>query len=284
MIDAKTKLVALIGNPVEHSLSPIMHNAVFKKLGLNYVYLAFKVKMEDLEYVVNAFKSLEVNFNVTIPYKIDVIKYLDSLSKEAKLINAVNVVKIENGKAIGYNTDGLGALKALKTDVKNKCVLILGAGGAARAIAFQLALNGAKLYIANRTYNKAENLCREVSEKTSSKAIPLKLDREEIRRIIREEVDIVIQATSVGMYPNVNETLLYKEDFKRDLIVMDIVYNPLETRFLKEAKKAGAKTVDGLGMLIYQGIESLKIWFGINNEDELEKIMRDAIMKYLKLH
>ncbi len=281
MIDAKTKLVALIGNPVEHSLSPIMHNAVFKEFGMNYVYLAFKVDREKLKDVVNCFKALEINFNVTIPHKIEVMKYLDDISKEAELIQAVNVVKIDNGKAIGYNTDGIGALKALKIDVKDKNVLILGAGGAARAIAFQLALNRANVYISNRTFEKALKLSDEIRRKTGAKSFAIPLDRKILREKIKE-MDIVIQATSVGMYPNINETLLYKEDFKKDLIVMDIVYNPLETRFLKEAKKAGAKTIDGLGMLIYQGIESLKIWFGIEDEDRVEKIMRDALMKVLK--
>ncbi len=283
MIDAKTKLVALIGNPVEHSLSPIMHNAVFKKFGMNYVYLAFKVDKEKLKDVVNCFKALEINFNVTIPHKIEIMKYLDDISKEAKLIQAVNVVKIDNGKAIGYNTDGIGALKALKIDVKDKNVLILGAGGAARAIAFQLALNRANVYISNRTFEKALKLSDEIRKKTGTKSFAIPLDRKILREKIKE-MDIVIQATSVGMYPNTNETLLYREDFRKDLIVMDIVYNPLETRFLKEAKKAGAKTIDGLGMLIYQGIESLKIWFEIMNEEEMENIMRKVLMEHLSFN
>ncbi|WP_456419122.1 shikimate dehydrogenase [Methanocaldococcus infernus] len=276
-MDAKTKLVGLIGHPVEHSLSPVMHNAAFKDKNLNYVYLAFDVKPEKLKFVVDGAKALGmVGFNVTIPHKVEIIKYLDQLSEEAKLIGAVNTVKIEDDIAIGYNTDGIGARRALEEEigkVKDKKIVIFGAGGAARAVAFELAKDNF-VVIANRTLEKAKKLAKEIEEKLNREVGYSDLN------VDLENVDIVINATPVGMYPNVNEKpIVSKERLRKDMIVMDLVYNPLETTLLKEAKKVGAKTIDGLGMLIYQGAEAFKIWTGV--EPNIE-VMRESILKVLK--
>ncbi|WP_456472570.1 shikimate dehydrogenase [Methanocaldococcus sp.] len=274
MINAKTKLIGLIGHPVEHSLSPIMHNAAFRDKNLNYVYLAFDVKPEKLKYVIDGAKALNiVGFNVTIPYKVDIIKYLDSLDKDAELIGAVNTIKIEEDRAIGYNTDGIGARRALEEElgeVKNKKILILGAGGAARAVAFELAKNN-YIIIANRTVEKAKKLAEEIKEKLNAEVEYSDLNPN------LEGVNIVINATSVGMYPNVDvKPLLTAEQLKDVEAVMDLIYNPLETVLLKEAKKAGVKAINGLGMLIYQGAEAFKIWTGV--EPNI-KVMKKAILE-----
>ena len=277
MIDAKTKVIGLIGHPVEHSFSPIMHNAAFKDKGLNYVYVAFDVLPENLKYVIDGAKALGiVGFNVTIPHKIEIMKYLEEIDRDAQLIGAVNTIKIENGRAIGYNTDGIGARKALEEEigkVKDKNIIIYGAGGAARAVAFELAKNN-NIIIANRTIEKAEKLAKEIAEKLGKEfGREVKFDSLDADL---EGVDIVINATPIGMYPNVNVEPIVKADkLREDMVVMDLIYNPLETVLLKEAKKVGAKAINGLGMLIYQGAIAFKIWTGVEPNVE---VMKEAII------
>ncbi|XRO77703.1 shikimate dehydrogenase [Methanocaldococcus sp. 10A] len=282
MIDAKTKVIGLIGHPVEHSFSPIMHNAAFKDKGLNYVYVAFDVLPENLKYVIDGAKALGiVGFNVTIPYKIEIMKYLDEIDKDAQLIGAVNTIKIEDGKAIGYNTDGIGARMALEEEigkVKNKNIAIFGAGGAARAVAFELAKDN-NIIIANRTVEKAENLAKEIAKKLNKKF------GEEVKfsglDVDLKDIDIIINATPIGMYPNVDVEPIVKADkLREDMVVMDLIYNPLETVLLKEAKKVNAKTINGLGMLIYQGAVAFKIWTGV--EPNID-VMKESIIKHFKV-
>ena len=280
MIDAKTKVIGLIGHPVEHSFSPIMHNAAFKDKGLNYVYVAFDVLPENLKYVIDGAKALGiVGFNVTIPHKIEIMKYLEEIDRDAQLIGAVNTIKIENGRAIGYNTDGIGARKALEEEigkVKDKNIIIYGAGGAARAVAFELAKNN-NIIIANRTIEKAEKLAKEIAEKLGKEfGREVKFDSLDADL---EGVDIVINATPIGMYPNVNVEPIVKADkLREDMVVMDLIYNPLETVLLKEAKKVGAKAINGLGMLIYQGAIAFKIWTGVDPNVE---VMKEAIINII---
>jgi len=281
MVDAKTKVVGLIGHPVEHSFSPIMHNAAFKDKGLNYIYVAFDVLPENLKYVIDGAKALGiVGFNVTIPHKIEIMKYLDEIDEDAQLIGAVNTIKIEDGKAIGYNTDGIGARKALEEEigkVKGKNIVIYGAGGAARAVAFELAKDN-NIIIANRTVEKAEKLAKEIAEKLNKKF------GEEVKfsglDVDLNGIDIIINATPIGMYPNVDaEPIVKAENMREDMVVMDLVYNPLETVLLKEAKKVNAKTINGLGMLIYQGAVAFKIWTGV--EPNID-VMKNAIIDVIK--
>jgi len=282
MIDAKTKFFCVIGDPIEHSLSPIMHNAVFRHLKLNYAYLAFKVQQSSLGSAIDAFKSLDFKgVNVTIPHKVNVIKFLDELSEEAEIIGAVNTIKFGE-KTIGYNTDGYGALKALKengSDPKNKNVLILGSGGAARAISVSLGLKGnaASLSILGIVESELKKLAEDVG-KTGANCSAKVLNNENLKKEI-EKSDILIQCTPVGMHPKTDETIAAKELLRKDLVVFDIVYNPLETKLLKEAKKAGAKTIGGIDMFINQGAEALRIWLGI--EPPLE-IMKRAVLDYIK--
>ncbi len=270
MINSKTKLLGLIGHPVEHSLSPLMHNAALKNKGLNYIYLAFDVKSSrDLKAIVEGAKALGiVGFNVTVPYKIHIIKYLDKLNYEAELIGAVNTVKIDGDMAIGYNTDGLGARMALEEEigiVKNKNILIIGAGGASRAVAFEMAKNN-NITIINRTPENAKKLSNEISKK--------------LNRIVQygdlstniEGFDIIIHTTPIGMFPNENvKPVIDVDKISKNMVVMDLIYNPKETVLLKEAKKRGAKTINGLGMLIYQGAIAFELWTGVKPNIEIMK-------------
>lgn len=263
LIDSKTKLVGLIGHPVDHSFSPIMHNAAIKDLKINYRYFAFDVSEENLKDVVVGAKALNFRgFNVTIPHKLNIMKYLDEIDCDAEAIGAVNTVKIENGKAIGYNTDGIGVKKALeeKTGILiNKNILIIGAGGASRAVSFELAKDN-NLTIVNRNIEKAENLSKEISRKLK-KENPLNYGGLDINI---ENFDIIINTTPVGMYPHTEvEPVIPLNNIKKDAVVMDLIYNPLEPVFLKEAKKYGAKTINGIGMLVYQGAVSFEIWTGV---------------------
>jgi shikimate dehydrogenase len=276
------KLFLLLGDPVEGSLSPVIHNAAFKKLNLDCVYVAVKVPTKHLTDVINGAKALRVSgFNVTIPHKVAVLDLLDELDESAAAVGAVNTVVNKGGKLIGYNTDGRGALKALQSEigrVLGKRVLLLGAGGAARAIVFALAEAGAEVTIANRTLRKGESLASRIHEKLGRDIPVISLEKRTLKEAI-SAADILINATSVGMYPHHDKTLVTAEMLHSDLVVNDIVYKPLRTKLLREAEKVGAKTVDGLGMLINQAALSFKIWTGKNPPI---KAMRDAAEKALR--
>ena len=282
MIDAKTKIFCVIGHPIEHSLSPRMHNAVFKELNLNCIYLAFSVKMEELEDAVKGLKALGVEgFNVTMPLKTEVLKFLDMVAPEAEMAGAVNTVANDGGRLTGYNTDGIGAVRAIKKveDLKGKQVLVLGAGGAARAICFQLAFEEVNsMIIANRTLKKGEKLAAEVYEKTGKKTGVCGIEKKTLKEKL-SKADVLINATSVGMYPEVEETLVRGGEMHRGLTVMDMVYNPIETRLLREAREIGARTIDGVEMFVFQGAESLRIWLNIEPPVDL---MRRIVLEELQ--
>lgn len=263
VIKGSTKVVGLIGEPVEHSFSPPMHNEAFKTLGLDYVYVPFNVSPNNLKSAIEGANSLNIQgLNVTIPHKINVIKYLKELDPIAELIGAVNTIDFKNLK--GYNTDGIGCIRAIEevTKIKDKNIVVAGAGGAARAIVFYLAKYGAEeVNILNRNLKKAENLASDllasnlISNVNSS-------DISEISKFI-SDADILIDTTPIGMHPNVSDEPIVKAaDIHEELVVNDIVYNPNETALLKEAIKANAKVVYGIKMLLYQGAESFKIWTG----------------------
>lgn len=265
MISASTKAVGLIGKPVTHSVSPPMHNAAFEELGLEYVYLAFEVSENSLSDAVSGLRSLGLEgANVTIPHKTAVMEHLEGLDKTAEKIGAVNTIDRDGERLVGYNTDGLGAQRSLETKVdslEGKNVLLLGAGGAGRAIAFTLAQAGSDLTISNRTASKAEELASEIEAEVGVEVGQVPLENSQLRKNILES-EILINSTSVGMHPNEDETLVEAEDLHSDLIVMDIVYNPILTRLLEEAEEAGAETIDGLEMLVRQGAASFEIWTG----------------------
>jgi len=262
---AKVKLFALIGDPVEQSLSPAMHNAAFRALGLNCAYVALRVPERSLADAIGGVRALGIaGFNVTIPHKIDIVGLLDGLDESASLVGAVNTVKNDRGKLIGFNTDGEGALRALEGkigSVNGKDAVLLGAGGAARAIAFSLARAGARLTIANRTVPKARALASTIEQKLGINVEVIPIDRAELTEALKN-ADALINATSIGMYPRGDQTLVSASMMHRGLIVNDIVYKPLRTRLLQEAKRVGGRTIDGLGMLVHQGALAFEIWTG----------------------
>ena len=280
-IKGSTNIVGLIGHPVEHSFSPPMHNAAFGALGMDYAYVAFDVDPLNLKSAIEGAKSLNIKgFNVTIPHKIEVMKHLDDIDDVAGLIGAVNTIDFKNMK--GYNTDGIGAVKAIEevTSIKDKNVVVAGAGGASRAISFYIAKYGAEtLTILNRNVEKADSLAGDVLD--SDLIGDVKSDSiSEIRSYI-DDADILIDTTPVGMHPNVDaEPIVAAEDMHDNLTVFDAVYNPNETVLIKEALNAGAKPVYGIKMLLYQGVESFKIWTG--REPPVD-VMEDALRKTLNL-
>jgi shikimate dehydrogenase len=262
-ISGKTQICALIGDPVEHSLSPYIHNAAFKHLRLDFVYIAFKVSKKNVKESLQGVRALGIKgLNVTMPLKTAVISCLDKLDSNAKKIGAVNTILNHNGTLIGYNTDGLGALQTLKARGQNpsgKNILILGAGGAARAVAFTLCKEADTLTILNRTLKKAKNLAEELRRNFSKKVRHGQLTQENLEIAVKE-ADMLINATSVGMTPHEKETPVDMKLMHSNLTVFDLVYNPPKTRLLREAKVVGAKTVDGMCMLVHQGALSFEIW------------------------
>ncbi|MFZ2070586.1 MAG: shikimate dehydrogenase [Halobacteriota archaeon] len=276
-----TKIYGIIGDPVEHSLSPVMHNAAFDKLGLDAVYLAFRVPLDEVEVAIKGAKSLGIQgLNVTIPLKERALSFVDA-EEVAKKIGAINTIDFSRGMPAGYNTDGIGSLKALKGvvgEIADKSVLILGAGGAAKAISYYLDAEGAKIKIANRTRERGTRLA---SNLRNANSISLGV---EFKKQIKDS-DILINTTSVGMHPNEDATLVTADLMHPELVVFDIVYNPMETKLLKEAKRAGVKKiVDGVKMLVYQGAASFRIWTKREPPVEvMEKAVRDALRTGLNI-
>jgi len=250
-ITAATKLCAIIGNPIAHSLSPLVHNAAFEHLGLDYVFLAFAV--ERLKEAIEGIRALSFRgVSVTIPHKVAVMDYLDEIEAVAEKIGAVNTVVNRKGKLIGYNTDWSGAMRALEHEMvlQGKTAVVLGAGGAARAIAFGLKEKGAEPVILNRTLSKAEALASELQCRCGGIELMEKLP-----------FDLVINTTSVGMYPRVDGTPVRKE-LLRNVLVFDTVYNPLKTRLIREAEENGCPTIIGLKMFINQAALQFGLWTG----------------------
>ncbi len=281
IISGKTRVCGVIGDPIEHTLSPIMHNAAFKALKLDFAFLAFKVKVADVEKAVSGMRALGIHgLNVTMPHKSAVINYLDEVDQAAKAIGSVNTILNKDGRLFGFNTDGVGALQALRengVEPRGKKVLLLGAGGAARAIAYTLAREADELVILNRTAKQAAELANLLKQTFDRKVVADALSPNAIKDTLQDS-DVLINATSVGMKPNANQTPVAFEWLRPDLAVMDIVYNPVETKLAKDAKAAGAKVVSGFEMLIYQGAASFEIWTGHSAPVE---VMRHAAFNHL---
>ncbi|MEM2364301.1 MAG: shikimate dehydrogenase [Candidatus Bathyarchaeia archaeon] len=279
-ISAKTRIFGVIGDPIEHSLSPIMHNVAFRSLKMDCIYLAFRVRKEELDLAIKGMRCLGIaGFNVTMPHKVDIINYLDDMDELAREIGSVNTVVNRCGKLIGFNTDGIGAFNAIThvvSDSGSKKVVVFGAGGAARALIYHLSKLGKEIVILNRTEERAIGLAKEMREKTGGniRGAPLSKTEEEL-----VHADIVVNATPVGSWPHIEETLVNKKALRKDMVVMDMVYAPLETRLLREAKEVGATIVDGITMLVHQGAASFKIWTG---EDPPIDLMKRAAFKFAK--
>ena len=264
-ISGKTKLVGVMGDPIEHSVSPAMHNMAFNAMGLDYVYVPFNVKKADLAKAVQAVRALNIRgLNVTIPHKVEIIPLLDDIDSLARAIGAVNVLVNNDGILKGYNTDAEGFLHVLLehgVEPEGKNVVILGAGGAARAISFTLAGRGANLIMLNRTPANAAKCAADVSNATGQTVEVLSLDEKNLSDAM-ERGHILVNTTSVGMFPDKNDALVSSNLIRPHFIVADIVYNPYKTRLLIEAEKAGAMTINGLEMLIWQGALAFEKWTG----------------------
>jgi len=264
-MDAKTKLCIIIGNPIEHSLSPAIHNAAFSALGLNFAYTAHRV--EDVEAAVKGIRALGIRgASVTIPHKLAVIPFLDQVDPVASWIGSVNTIVNEDGRLLGSNTDGEGAMKALiEAGVKlsGKRVLMIGSGGAARAVGFTLAAKAklGSLTILGIIEPELKKLAGDIAEKTPIKAKGRRMKDEVLAEEIRK-ADLLIQCSPVGMHPKVDETPVPAKLLRKDLIVMDIVYNPRETRLLREARETGAQTIPGLEMFLNQAVLQFEKWTG----------------------
>ncbi|WP_086313252.1 shikimate dehydrogenase [Enterococcus sp. 7F3_DIV0205] len=269
-IDGHTLLISLIATPIRHSLSPTMHNEAFAKLGLDYAYMAFEVGNEELKDAVQGIRALGIRgSNVSMPNKQAIIPFLDELSPAAKLVGAVNTVTNKDGKGhlVGHVTDGTGAMRALKEEgvnVKDQIVTMTGAGGAGTAIAIQAALDGVKelriFNINDQHYKNAEETVKKINENTECTATLTDLSNQAAFKQSIGESSIYIDATGVGMKPLQEESLINDPEVIRpDLVVFDVVYIPKETKLLKFAREHGAKkTINGLGMMLYQGAEAFK--------------------------
>lgn len=268
-IRTDTLVYAVIGNPVGHSLSPVMHNKAFSHVGHNGVYLAFRV--EAIGTAVSGIKALGIRgVSVTIPHKVAVMRFLDRVDDMSQKIGAVNTLINENGLLTGCNTDCIGAVTALKekTTIKDKEVIIVGAGGAARAIGFGIVSEGGRVTVLNRSKDKGKALARDLGGDFRPLVNPDKVNGQ-----------ILINTTSVGMIPGINAMPVKRELLREDMVVMDIVYNPLKTRLLKEAEDMGCITIGGVSMFVHQGAIQFERWTGKKAPVD---IMKRTVMDVLK--
>lgn len=270
-ITGHTGFMGLLGSPVEHSISPMMHNEAFRQLGLDYVYLAFDVNTDNLEVAVSGLKALNIGgFNCTMPDKIRMYELCDKLSPAAKLMQSVNTVVNDNGILTGHNTDGVGYMMAVKDagyNILGKKMTLLGAGGASTAICAQAALDGvSEIDVFNRkgpSFDKIKNIIDSINKDTSCKVSLYEMQDETSLRKSLSQSAILVNGSSVGMAPNTEECLITDTSMLHtDLIVSDVIYNPKETKLLRVAKESGCKTFNGMYMLLYQGAEAFKLWTG----------------------
>ncbi|UOF91145.1 shikimate dehydrogenase [Fodinisporobacter ferrooxydans] len=293
-IDGRTKLIGLLAAPSGHSISPAMHNMAFRKLGLNYAYLAFEVGNDQLKDVVNGIRALNLRgFNVSMPNKIKIMPLLDELSEVAQFAGAVNTVVNENGKLIGHMTDGIGFMRGLiEAGVYfiGKKITLLGAGGAATAIAIQAAFDGvAEISIFNRkddffprAVKNAAIINEQVKDTTCNANVYDLADRDRLKKEIADS-DILINATGIGMKPFEGQSLISDTSWLRpELIVSDVIYTPRKTKLLAQAETVGCKTINGLGMVLWQGAKAFEIWTGQEMPVEYVKeqiFQKEAIIK-----
>lgn len=275
---------ALIGNPVEHSVSPSMFKYISNKLGIEYEHLKIRVeKSEDLEKALESFKTLNFcGINITIPYKIDVVKYMDEIDDSAKQINSVNTIKFSNGKLIGYNTDGIAAIQSIENKLckitSDTKILIIGAGGAARPICYEAYKKTKHVAVMNRYADEAQDMIKCISNDIEF----YELSKENLINQI-SKADIIINATPVGMHPNIEDEIVKEDVYKNiknisDKYFFDVIFNPYKTKFLLNAEKYGAKVCSGLYMMIYQILLAFNIWTEINVDSiDVEDAKEDII-------
>jgi shikimate dehydrogenase len=274
-ISGKTKVVGLLGWPVEHSLSPAMHNAAFRHLDMDYCYVTFPVRPDLLGDAVKGIKGLGLGgANVTVPHKENVMPFLDEISEEAEFIGAVNTIKNDNGKLTGYNTDGRGFMQSLSEagiDVRNKNILIVGAGGASRAIGYYLCKEAASVCLFDVDANKAGSLKERLNKLKGNVSLSV-ADAIKSKEFF-SGIDVVINATPLGLKPD-DPMPLDMALIESRHIVCDLIYK--ETPFLRGAAKKGCKTMDGLGMLLWQGAFAFETWTGVKPPVD---VMREALLR-----
>ncbi len=268
MVNGKTELYGLLGDPVEHTKSPFIHNTLFNQFNINAIYIPILVNKGGLENAVNGLRAQNFSgFNVTVPYKKDVIRYLDDVANDALLMGAVNTVKNINGRLKGYNTDAEGFVRDFKdgfnASFAQKRVLILGAGGTARALALKLASEGIQhLTIANKTEQNAQNIVNLVKNNYGSIVSYINPDLSQLKDEIKSS-EIIINTTPAGMSTYLDSTPFnFEYEFDKNQMVYDVIYSPEKTKFLKQAESFGCKTRNGFGMLINQGVSAFEIWTG----------------------
>ncbi|MFC4104024.1 shikimate dehydrogenase [Paenibacillus xanthanilyticus] len=278
-VDSHTVLYSVIGDPIRHSKSPVMMNRAFRETGLNGVYTAFHVTSDRLGDFAAGVRAMGIRgVNVTIPHKLDIMDHLDAIDESAQIIGAVNTIVNDEGKLTGYNTDGLGYVRSLKEeaepDLAGKRVLIVGAGGATRGILYALTKEGVRdVTVANRTAARAEELAELFHGRADIRTAAL--DR---LPALCGEADIVINTTSIGMFPNTDESPVEAAWLRPGAIASDLIYNPLKTKFLAEAQERGLRFHGGLGMFIYQGAYAFEYWTGV---DAPVAAMREAVLDAL---
>ena len=282
-ISGKTRVFCVLGHPVGHSVSPAMHNAALAQMGLDGVYVAFDVTPEGLADAVRGLQALGIGgINCTIPHKEALLPLMDELSEEAAFIGAVNTIVFSDGRRIGHNTDAPGFLASLRAegaDPAGKEVLVLGAGGSARAVVVALARSGARVTVANRTVERAEELASQLNAKFHANAVRAIELRAEVLGPTVAGADIIVNTTSLGMNPH-SEGMpeLPVDRIRPDAFVYDLIYNPLETRLLREARQRGARGAHGAGMLARQGALALELWTGRPAPAELmEQVILGAL-------
>lgn len=282
-INAETVVLGLLGNPVGHSLSPLMHNQTFAQMGLNCVYLPFLVPPDNLAGAIDGIRSLNLRgVNVTIPFKEAVIPYLDELSDAAAECGAVNVIKNERGRLIGYNTDGMGFIAALQeeqVEVSGSRVLFIGAGGAARSLAAALKREGASLIqLLDMDYNRAQSLAAFIEGQKNCSVQSAVMNEANFNKM-SAQADIIINCSPVGMHPGIDASPVQNLDaVEANTVLCDIIYNPPETRLLNLGAARGLKTINGLSMFVHQGALTLEILLGINPDREyMKKVLQERL-------
>ena len=283
LITSKTKIFCVIGHPIEHSMSPIMWNPALQELGIDYVYLAFDVHPKNLEKAINGIRSLDIRgINVTLPHKETVIKYLDEIDSIASKIGAINTIKNDEGTLKARNTDADGAKKALidaGCNISGKNIVFLGAGGVARSIAYIMAEESNSIILTDLIEERAIAVANEIKEKMKVN-IEGKISNKDTINESLKKADILINATPIGMYPRVEDTPITKDMLNADLFVFDVVYNPLETRLIREAAEIGCQTLGGLDMLVNQGVLAFEWW---TNQKPKKSLMKKKIVEFLGL-
>jgi len=282
-ITSRTKLLGVIGHPISHSMSPLMWNTALQELGLDYIYVAFDVHPENLEKAIDGIRSLGIKgVNVTLPHTSTIIKYIDEVDSFAVKLGAINTIKNEDGVLKAKNTDAGGAKKSLLDrgcNINGKNILILGSGGVSRAIAYILAEEANKIVLTDVIKERAINVSKEIRSNMKVDIEGVLSNNKNLEEYLKN-ADIVINATPIGMHPNEDETPIPQDLLRDNLFIFDVIYNPLETRLMKEAAEIGCETLGGLDMLINQGVLAFEWWL---NKTPNRELMKDKIINFLGL-